>query len=128
MIKPEQPRLRLKSGSASTYVAAVFLVLSQIICGLPLLVWPFALLASVMSLAAFGDHHTGTENPIVVLVVIAFCVSVIVYPIPYFVGLVFSWRSYRRRKVRQSVLLGMIAPLSFAFIALLLWAWRALGH
>jgi hypothetical protein len=120
----EQPAVGSTSHSGSRYFAAFFLVLSQIVCGIPLVVWPVVCIASAMTL---GGHQTGNENPFLLGVVYTFCAASMAYPVPYFWGVKSSWRSFRRQEYRQAVLFGAVTPLYLGVVLALLWVWATTG-
>jgi hypothetical protein len=121
---PDAPAVRSASQSGYRHFTAFVLVLSAIVCAVPLIVWPVVLIASAMSLAG---HRTGNENPFMMGVVKAFCTGSMAYPLAYFWGIMNSWWRFRRQEYRQAVLFAAVAPLYLGLLIALFWIWAATG-
>jgi hypothetical protein len=85
----------------------LFLIGSQCLIGLTLLLWPFVALASVMGLAG---HRSGHEPALEVLLANTFYISTIVYPLPFAVCSILAWVWYGRGNLTRAWIAGLITP------------------
>ena len=87
--------------------------------GLPLLVYPFVIMANAMSLAGF-EFING--NPILKIYVLLFVLASSTYPLTYITCLIF----YSRRGIRKNMI--PIIPLLHIFVVVLLgYIWGIVG-
>jgi hypothetical protein len=96
----------------------------NILGALPLLLYPFVVLANLMSLAG---HRNGTESKLLITVVYAFLFGSLAYPLVYLVCRALSIGSMRRPDENAPVRFAA-APLAYlAFLGFLMAAAGALG-
>jgi hypothetical protein len=88
-------------------------IVALVLGGLPLIIYPAVLVASVMGLAG---HRTGNEAWWEVALTNTFYLGTIAYPLLYVAGLVFALVMRKRGRPRAGVV-ASVAPL--AFLALL---------
>jgi hypothetical protein len=93
----------------------LFLIGSQSLIGLTLLLWPFVALASVMGLAG---HKSGHESALEVLLANTFYISTIVYPLPFAVCSILAWVWYGKGNVTRAWIAGLVTPLWVAAMIL----------
>ncbi|MDO5610284.1 MAG: hypothetical protein Q4G62_05840 [Pseudomonadota bacterium] len=91
---------------------------------LPLLVYPFVLLAGVMSLAG----HRSDDTPLLLIVITyAFLVSSIAYPAIYLWGLIMAVKNLGRGRSKAAVVMSA-APLWYLLAVIVLYfVWGAIG-
>jgi hypothetical protein len=95
-------------------LAIVLLVLGA----LPFLIYPFVVLAGVMSLAG---HSSGKEPIILVIVANSFLLGSLAYPLVYLPALVFAGARLAAGE-RKAALVGSIVPLAFLVLLGVLFA------
>ncbi len=97
-----------------------------VVGGLPLPIYPFVLLANVMSLAAErADDKSGSVS--LLLVVKAFLWSSTAYPLVYVPCGLMAFKMIRAGRMESGLWLAGVPVVLLVFIVLLLRVWRRLG-
>ena len=90
------------------------------VSGLPLLIYPFILLANVMS---FAGHKTGNEPAILVFVSSAFLWASTLYPIPYVFFFLRAKSESKKRNGKKETVFALAPLVCLAILGMLMIAW-----
>jgi len=95
-------------------------IIILVLCGLPLIVIPFAFIATLMAIASYGQAPKKTNLPLTIIS-FAFMISACAYPIPYFIALKSSMKAM---KLGEDALdKALLAPYSLALVIILFFLW-----
>jgi hypothetical protein len=98
---------------------------ARFIGGLPLVVWPFVAVASVMSVAG---ERTGHESPWVLFIVQAFCWISIAYPVVYISCTLIARRKLRSGALRGAMITALIPLVCLLVAVALFFTWMQLDN
>lgn len=87
--------------------AIVYLILTQALSGVVLFIWPFMVIASLMSMAGPNPERI---PKIFILFGFLFHIWVIIYPLPYFIFVIMSWVALNKNKVKGAIVLTSVTP------------------
>jgi len=76
---------------------------------------------------SLGGHRDGSESKLLIAVVKAFCTCALIYPAPYFVGLIGALIFYFAKCYRVAMVSASIGPAFLLVVGLLFGAWFAMG-
>ncbi|MDY0168588.1 MAG: hypothetical protein RBS80_18715 [Thermoguttaceae bacterium] len=107
---------------SATYVLLLFGAL-LFLGALPLLIYPFVLLASVMSLAG---HRSGNEPALLVLVIKSFLLGSIAYPLVYLVCLALAVAKAAKNGCTVALWYGLGPLVYLLFLVGLMGIWFAM--
>ena len=91
-------------------------VIALVLTGLPLLIYPFVLLANIMSLAG---HRSPDTSLWMTFISSTFLILSSFYPLPYLIGLIGYWRTRRNIYAALPFLYGVLV---LAIMALWMWS------
>ncbi|CAM3436626.1 hypothetical protein FLLO111716_10130 [Flavobacterium longum] len=80
-------------------------IVGLVLAGLPLLIYPFVLLANIMSLAG---HRSPDTSLWMTFISSLFLILSTLYPVPYLIGLIGYWRTRRNIYAALPCLYGVL--------------------